>query len=74
VQQNILTPKPKTWAMRMVEERYGKPVEQLIHELYVEQGMTTTATGAHLGIDGSAVSRWMERLGIPARPRGKRAA
>ena len=60
--------------MRLVEERHGKPIEQLIRELYIDGGLTLADTGASLGVDGSAVSRWMAQLGIPARPRGRKAA
>lgn len=38
----------------------------LIH-LYVEQGLSKTATGRHLGCSGSTVARHLEKHGIPER-------
>ena len=74
MQQNLLTPKPKTWAMRLVEEQAGQPIEELIRRQYVEQGMTLAAVAAGLGLHEATLSRWMHDLGIPRRPRGPRAA
>ena len=73
MQQKLLS-RPKTYAMRMVEGRTGKPIEQTIREEYVEAGRTMDAIAADLGISTGALSRWMVALGIPARGRGGRRA
>lgn len=73
MQQNLLTARPKTWAMRAIEERTGRPIEDVIRELYVERGMTMRAAAAELGIATGALSRWMVALDIPARGKGKAA-
>ncbi len=44
----------------------------MLWELYVRDGLTVREVAARLGITAGAVSRWMERLDIPARPVGHR--
>ena len=60
--------KRKTAAMFMLERKYGKSIIELLSD--------TTITGyqlAHrLGIDPYKLSRWRKRLGIKARPTGRR--
>lgn len=49
------------------EQRNFRPVEDVIRERYVQQGVTMPVLAAEMGIDVSTLSRWMKRLGIPAR-------
>lgn len=65
--------KAKTTAMLLVEARLGRPVEEVIREVYDAGGMQKDVAEA-LGIEGSTVSRWMKDLGIEARPRGNGSA
>lgn len=58
----------KTRQMQILEAERGRPIEELIQELYVEKGLTMEAAAAELGLDTSTLSRWMVTLGIPARP------
>lgn len=77
MQQNLLTPKPKTWAMRMVEDATGQPIEELLRERYIDQGRTLADVAASVGLHEGTLSRWMDDLGIPRRqrgPRGRKAA
>lgn len=60
--------------MRMVETQQGRPLEELITELYDQQGLTQKQVAARLGISEGALSRWMVTLGIPARSTGPRPA
>lgn len=65
---------PKTWAMRAIEERTGRPIEELMRDLYIDQGMTMRQAAAEIGIDTGAFSRWLVRFGIPARSKSGKAA
>lgn len=55
--------------MQLVEARLGRPVEDVIREVYDAGGMQRDVALA-LSIDVSTVSRWMKELGIVARPKG----
>lgn len=75
MQQNLLTtPKPKTWLQTAIERNEGKAIDELLREMYVEQGMTLHAMSGLLGVNAGALSRWMDDFGIPRRPRGRKAA
>lgn len=50
----------------------GKPIDQLLRELYVDQGLTVEQVGAVLGITKGAASRWLERFAIRTRRGGPR--
>lgn len=65
VEQQVV--RPKTFAMQLVEAREGRPLEDLIDELYVRGGLTQQQVADRLGITNSALSRWMSALGIPTR-------
>lgn len=56
--------------MLLAEARLGRPLEDVITELYVDQGLMQREVADRLGIDTSTVSEWMTRLGIDARSRG----
>jgi len=49
------------------EQRSGLSVEAVVRERYLVQGQTMAEIAAYMGIDISTLSRWMKRLGIPAR-------
>lgn len=51
----------------------GRSIEQILRDLYVTRAMTVDEVGAQLGVTAGAVSRWLERCGIAARPRGGKA-
>lgn len=59
--------------MLLVEARLGRPVEDVIREVYDAGGMQKDVAEA-LGIDVSTVSRWMQFLEIDARPKGNGSA
>jgi transposase len=58
--------------MQRIEAREGRPVEALLQDLYVEQGLMLSEVGERLGIGESAVSRWLAHFGIEARRGGPR--
>lgn len=59
--------------MQLIEARLGRPMGEILQDLYVDRQMTVEEVGLELGITKGAVSRWLERFGIPAR-RGGRVA
>ena len=74
MQQNLLSPKPKTWLQTAIERNEGKSIDAVLRELYVEREMTLAEMSDALGVNAGALSRWMHDLGIPRRPRGRKAA
>jgi transposase len=64
MRQEIANP---TKGMVALEQRLGRPVEEIVRERYVEQGQSMAEVALFLGIDISTLSRWMVRFGIPAR-------
>jgi transcriptional regulator with PAS, ATPase and Fis domain len=56
----------KTRAMREIEERYGRPIEQVLTEVFNRHGSYEEAA-AELGIDHTTLWRWMDGLGICVR-------
>jgi hypothetical protein len=63
----------RTREMQVLEATHGKPINELLTELYVTRGLTVDAVGAALGVTKGTVSRWLERCGIPARRQGRAA-
>ncbi len=52
----------KTKLMRDVEERYQRPVENLVPEMVNQQGLSAAA--AELGVSTATLGYWMLKLGI----------
>lgn len=71
MQQDIVF---RTREMQTIEAARGKPMDQLLRELYVDQGLTTRAIGEELGQNESTISRWLDRFGIRTRKPGPRPA
>jgi transposase len=63
----------RTREMQVLEAAHGKPINELLADLYVRQGLTVDAVGAALGVTKGTISRWLERCGIPARRQGRAA-
>ena len=61
----------KTKLMYAIEEKFGRPIDELLGEMYFVKGMSLNKIGEALGIKnkqpGSMISRWMLQLGIPTR-------
>lgn len=60
----------RTHEMQRIEARLGKPMGQILRELYVDRGLTVAQVGGELGISKGAVSRWLERFSIDRRRPG----
>jgi transposase-like protein len=53
--------------MQLMEQRLGRPLDEILQELYIEKGMTTKQVAVELGVSQASVSRWMAQLGVEAR-------
>lgn len=62
----------KSRGMQLVEHRLGRPLDEVLTELYIDQGMTVKQVAAEIGVSTASVSRWMSELGIQARYIGTR--
>lgn len=62
--------------MLILETRIGRPLEVWLREQYVDAGRTQEEIAAELGVNNSAISKWLRLFGIPTRLFGprKRAA
>lgn len=60
--------------MQLLEARFGKPIDELLRSLYVDEGLTVEEVGQRLDLTKGTVSRWMERFGITSRRPGTRKA
>jgi transposase len=63
----------RTREMQVLEAARGKPINEILTELYIVEGLTVDAVGAALGVTKGTISRWLERCGIPARRQGRAA-
>ena len=57
----------KTPSMQVIEQRLGRPLEDVLRELYEERGLTQVQIAAELKVEQAQVSRWMRHLGIQTR-------
>lgn len=53
--------------MQRIEAARGRPIEEILRELYVERGLTVEEVGSDLGITKGAASRWLDRFDIDTR-------
>lgn len=66
MEHDPITPS-KTRGMRLIEARYGQPVETLLNELYHGRGLTQTDIAERWGVSNALISRWMAALRIETR-------
>ncbi|NMP23421.1 hypothetical protein [Sulfobacillus harzensis] len=59
--------------MQIIEARRGRPIEQLLWEFYVRDGLSIGEIGAELQIDPSTVWKYLKRCGIQTRRPGTHA-
>jgi len=57
--------------MQRIEAMQGRPIAEILEDLYVAKGLTVEQVGTSLGITKGAASRWLDRFGIEIRPRAK---
>ena len=56
--------------MQRIEAREGRPLDELLRDLYVDQGLLLSEIGERFGLGESAVSRWLAHFDIPTRRGG----
>jgi len=52
----------KTAKMSRIEEEQGKPIGEVLNELF-DEGLTPEEVGQELGVDMTTVYNWLARLG-----------
>ena len=56
-----------TSLQRRIEREYGKPIQELLREMYVEKGMTMREIAEVLDVNIRTIQRWSKECGIQAR-------
>jgi len=64
----------RTKDMQRVEALEGRPLDVVLHDLYVVQEMALAEIGARWGLTESAISYWLKWADIEARRGGPRRA
>lgn len=62
----------RTREMQRVEALEGRPLDEVLRDLYVDRGMELKAIGDRWSLTESAISNWLKWAGIPARRGGPR--
>jgi transposase len=57
----------RTREMQLLEAEHGRPMDELLRSLYVDEGLGVEEIANRLRLTKGTVSRWMARFGIPAR-------
>ena len=60
---NLRMRKPSP-AKQLVELRTGRPLEELLRDLYVERGFTFTAIAKAIGGNRESVRQWIDEYGL----------
>lgn len=60
--------------MQRIEAREGRPMDAVLRDLYVDQGLLLAEVGLRLGLSESSVSRWLAHFDIEARRGGTQRA
>ena len=55
----------KSAKMRSVERKYGKKLEDLLFEMYVDKEMTQDEIAKEIGISQPTLAVWMAKLRVP---------
>lgn len=59
-----------TREMQRVQAQEGRPLDEVLRDLYVDRELLLAEIGARWGIGESAVARWLAHFDIPARKGG----
>lgn len=59
-----------TREMQRVQAQEGRPLEDALRHLYVDQELLLAEIGQRWGLGESAVARWLQHFDIPARKGG----
>ena len=58
----------KTYSKQAVEARTGRPVDELLRELYVERGYSFVDIGKAVGVSRELIRQWVAELGLERPP------
>lgn len=64
----------KSPGQQVVEARFGRPIRDLLRQMYVDDHRTQEDIARTLGVSRLTVARWMRTLGIRSRYLGSRKA
>jgi hypothetical protein len=56
-----------TPGMEVVQRRAGRPIADILQDLYVTREWTLAEVGDEIGVDAATVSRWLRKHGIQTR-------
>lgn len=56
-----------TALQRRIEREYGKPIDEILREMYVDKEMTMKDIASALDVNLRTVQRWVKECGIKAR-------
>lgn len=59
--------------MQRIEAREGRPIDEILRDLYIGQGLLLAQVGERLGVTESTASRWLSYFGIETRKTGMAA-
>lgn len=54
----------KTASMKQIESTYGKEIEEILRELYVDKDMTMEEIAEYLHISYPTITHWIQHAGI----------
>jgi DNA-binding transcriptional regulator LsrR (DeoR family) len=54
----------KSHAQQLVELKEGRPLPEILHELFITQRMTRGAIGKRWGVTRQTVSTWIDEYGL----------
>lgn len=60
-----------TAAEQDIEARFGRPIPELLRELYLDERLSQDKVGERLDVHRSTVYHWLKRYGIPTRHIGR---
>lgn len=59
--------KNKTLLMRWIEKNEGVPIEELLHALYIEEGMSIRDISKRLNVHYHTINTWLKQMEIEMR-------
>lgn len=71
MREQVLT---KTRHMQILEAELGRPLRQVLEEMYVDREMTLAQVAVEFDVTEGTISDWLRRVGIDARRPGPRRA
>ena len=67
-----LQPRTMTRPMLQMERRMGRPLADVLTDLYHQEGLTLAGVAERIGVSVNTVIRWMDALDIETRFPGQR--